>query len=156
MPRGNDAAAAAEEFKAKVGADPNAEDMIKLTAERWPRELLTANNHSVDEEATSDADDDAVQGLVGDRHVLGYAVRGPFVTVVSEDDSGFTVKQAFPFEGREKEAERFMEPAAEDAEAADAEAQAEAEKAHAEATKAAEAEAKAEEKKAAPAAAAKK
>lgn len=104
-PRGNDAEAAAEELKAKLGASANAEDMIKLSAERWPAGLRAANARAIDEQATEEMDDDQAQGFVGGRHVLGYAVRGPFLVVVSEDDTGFTVKQAFALD--EKQAERL-------------------------------------------------
>jgi hypothetical protein len=137
-PRGNDAAAAAEEFKAKMGASPNAEEMIELSAARWPRELRAANNRTVDEDATAELDDSEVEGLVGDRHVLGYAVRGPFVVVVSEDDTGFTTKEAFPHAGSEKEAARLSEPTPEDAEEADKAVQAAAAKEAKEAEKEAE------------------
>lgn len=109
MPRGNDAEAAAEELKAKLGASPNAQEMIDLSAARWPQELRAANNRPLNEAATDEMDDEKAQGFVGDREVLGYAVRGPFLVVVSADDSGFTVKQAFALD--EKKAERAARPA---------------------------------------------
>jgi hypothetical protein len=111
--RGNDAATAAEELRAKLGAEPNAEEMIALSAARWPAELRAANNRPVDEEGTSELDEQKAQDFVGDRNVLAYAVRGPFLVVVSEDDTGFTVKQAFALD--EKKAERMLprEPAPE-------------------------------------------
>lgn len=121
MARGNDAAAAAEELKAKLGAEPNAQEMIDLSAARWPEELRAANNRAIDEDATDELEDKDVEGLVGDRNVLGYAVRGPFVVVVSEDDSGFTIKQAFARKGQEKQAERLTPktPEEQDEEAAE-------------------------------------
>ena len=148
MPRGNDAEAAGRELQAKIDVPLNAEEMIKENAARWPRELRTANLRPVNDRATEELGDDGAQALVGDDQiVLGYAVRGPFVVVVSEhEDTGVVTKQAFPHEGHEKEAERFSEPAEEDAEKADAEAIKEQEEAHAAAEKAAEEEAKAAEK----------
>jgi hypothetical protein len=134
--RGNDAEAAAAELKARLGAAPNAEELIALNAEQWPQELRAANNRNVDESATEDLDESDVQGLVGDRTVLGYAVRGPFIVVVSEDDDGFTVKQAFPAPGQEKQAERAARVAAppEPEPEAAAEPEAEAEEAEAKPT----------------------
>lgn len=104
MARGNDGAAAAEELKAKLGTSGNAADMIALSDERWPAELRAASNRRVNEEATADLDEDKAQSFVGDRQVEGYAVRGPFLVVVSSDDDGFVIKQAFPLD--EKRAEK--------------------------------------------------
>lgn len=105
MARGNDAEAAAEELKAKLGTTGNAADMIALAAERYPAELHAANNRRIDQEATDELDEDKAQSFVGDREVLGYAVRGPFLVVVSSDDDGFVVKQAFPLDKKKAERE---------------------------------------------------
>jgi hypothetical protein len=136
MARGNDAEAAADELKAKLGTSGNAEDMIALAAEGQSPELRAANLRPVDQEATDELDEDKAQGFVGDRQVLGYAVRGPFLVVVSSDDEGFTVKQAFALD--EKKAKRLLPKSSEEQ---DKEAEKEAkerEKEHAEAEKEAE------------------
>jgi hypothetical protein len=111
--RGNDAEAAAEELKAKLGAEPNAEDMIKLSADRWPLELRAANNRPIDTKATEELDESKAQGFVGDREVLDYAVRGPFLVVVSADDTGFTIKQAFALDKAKAAKAAPQEPAPE-------------------------------------------
>ena len=105
MARGNDAEAAADELKAKLGTSGNAEDMIALAAERQSPELRAANLRPVDQKATDELDEDKAQGFVGDREVLAYAVHGPFLVVVSSDEDGFTVKQAFALD--EKKAEKL-------------------------------------------------
>jgi hypothetical protein len=124
--RGNDAEAAAAELKAKLGTPGNAEDMIQLAAERYTKELRAASHRPVDDEATAEMDEDTVQGFVGDREVLAYAVRGPFLVVVSTDEDDFTIKQAFALD--EKKAEKLMprerapEPEADDEDSETAEA----------------------------------
>ena len=105
MARGNDSEAAAAELKAKLGTSGNAEDMIALAAERYPAELRAANLRPVNQKATDELEEDKVQGFVGDREVLGYAVRGPFLVVVSTDDDGFIAKQAFALD--EKKADKL-------------------------------------------------
>ena len=59
----------------------------------------------VDEKATGELEEDKVQGYVGDREVIGYAVRGPFLVIVSSDEDGFSIKQAFALD--EKKAEKL-------------------------------------------------
>ena len=133
MARGNDAEAAAEELKAKLGTSGNAEDMIALAGERDSPELRAANLRPVDQEATDELGEDKAQGFVGDRQVLGYAVRGPFLVVVSSDDDGFVIKQAFALD--EKKAEKLL-PKSDEERDKEAEKDAkEREKEHAEAEK---------------------
>ena len=137
-PRGNDAAAAGTELQARTGQDPNAEDMIAANAARWPAELRAANNRPIDQAATDELDEDAVAGEVdaeGEIQVLGYAVRGPFLVVVYEDENGVLHKEAFTRKGKEKQAQRLAPPE-QDPEEADKEAQKEAEAAAKEAEKA--------------------
>lgn len=124
MARGNDSAAAEEELTARTGMAPNAEQMIAENVARWPAELRAANNRAVDQDATDELSDDDVAGMV-DGEVLGYAVRGPFVVVVSEDEDGNIVKEAVPRKGQEKQAEKLA-PEAKSPEEADKEAQKEA------------------------------
>jgi hypothetical protein len=104
--------------------------MIAANQERWPTELLAANNRAVDPEATDELDEDQVQGLLEEgQTVVSYAVRGPFVVVVSEDEDGNVSKEAFPRPGHEKQAERLAPKFTEkDAEKADKEARKQAEK----------------------------
>jgi hypothetical protein len=94
---------------ARTGQNPNAETMIAENQARWPEELLAANNRPIDAEATNEMSEEDAQGLLDDDNatVLSYAVRGPFVVVVSEDADGNVTKQAFPREGHEKQAERL-------------------------------------------------
>ncbi len=137
-PRGNDAAAAGTELQARTGEAPNAEDMIAANAARWPAELRAANNRPVDQDATDELDEDAVAGEVeaeGEIQVLGWAVRGPFLVVVYEDEDGTLHKEAFTRKGKEKQAERLAPPT-QDPEEADKEAQKEAKEAEKEAEKA--------------------
>jgi hypothetical protein len=133
VPRGNDAEAAAAELSAKVNVPLNAEEMIEANAARMTKELRVANLRPVDQEATDELGEDGAQKLVGDDAVvLGYAVRGPFVVVVSEDEDGRTTKQAFVAEGKEKQAERAAppEPEPEPETATEAEAATEAKEEH--------------------------
>ena len=148
MPRGNDGDAAGTELKARTGEAPNAEEMIAANAERWGPELRAANNRPIDQAATDELDEEEVAGLIeGDDEVLGWAVRGPFVVVVSENpDTGEVTKQAVARKGQEKKAERLAGPAAEDPEEADARAQKEAQEAEKEHEKAEAEAAKADEK----------
>ncbi|MBO0705418.1 MAG: hypothetical protein J2P39_08865, partial [Candidatus Dormibacteraeota bacterium] len=62
----------------------NAEDFIQANQARWSKELRAANKRPIDHEATRDMDEGEAGGyLEGNRQVLDYAVRGPFVVVVS-------------------------------------------------------------------------
>jgi hypothetical protein len=109
-PRGNDAEAAGTELAARTGEAPNAEEMIADNAARWSAELRAANNRPVDQAATDEMDEDEAAGLVeaeGEIVVLGFAVRGPFVVVVYEDEDGNVVKEAVQRKGHEKQAERL-------------------------------------------------
>jgi hypothetical protein len=137
-PRGNDAEAAGTELQARTGEAPNAETMIAENAARWPAALRAANNRPLDQAATDELDEDEVAGMVeaeGEITVLGFAVRGPFVVVVYEDEDGQVVKEAVQRKGHEKQAERLA-PAEPDPEEADKEAQKEAEAAARDAEKA--------------------
>lgn len=131
-PRGNDADAAGTELQARTGEAPNAETMIADNAARWPAELRAANNRPIDQEATAEMDEDAVAGeldVEGEVQVLGWAVRGPFLVVVYEDeDTGEVHKVAVTRKGKEKQAERMAGPKPKDPEEADKEARKEAEK----------------------------
>lgn len=131
-PRGNDGTAAGTELQARTGEAPNAEDMIAANTARWPAELRAANNRPVDQAATDDLDEDAVAGeldVEGEVEVLAWAVRGPFLVIVYEDESGEIHKKAVTRKGQEKQAQRLAPPP-EDAEKADKEAQEQAEKEH--------------------------
>jgi hypothetical protein len=107
-PRGSDAEAAGEELTARTGFTPNAEQMIADNQARFPQELLAASNRPIDHEATDAMDEDEAQSYLDDAEatVLGYAVRGPFVVVVSEDEDGVMTKSAHVVKGKEKAAER--------------------------------------------------
>jgi len=109
--------------------EPNAEAYIQANAERWPAELLAASKRPIDHEATSEMDESEAEGyLEGDKTVLDYAVRGPFVVVVSEDnETGEVSKEAFTLKGKEKQAERATRtPESIAAEQAEADAEGEA------------------------------
>lgn len=99
MPRGNDSEAAGQEMKAKLGANPNAEDLIGYSNRQMTPELRAASNRQVDQDATQEMDEGEAQGKLDEgEHVLSYAVRSPFLVVVSEDDDGNIRKQAFPLD----------------------------------------------------------
>lgn len=102
MPRGNDAVAAEREFRARLGGvAPNAEELIKLNASLYPKELKAANNKPIDHEATDALSESEVQSYVGsDRTVADYAVRGGTLVVVSVGEDGYTLKQAFVLEDK--------------------------------------------------------
>lgn len=144
-PRGNDAAAAGTELRARTGNEANAEGMIADNAARWPAELRAANNRPIDQKATDELDEDAVASEIdaeGDIEVLGWAVRGPFLVAVYEDvATGEVHKVSRTRKGKEKQAERLAPPE-KDPEEADKEYQQEAEAEHKEADKEAEKEAK--------------
>lgn len=109
MPRGSDAEAAGAELKARTGMVPNAEDLIAANQARMTKELRAASLRPVDAEATNEMDESEAQGfLEGDRTAVSWAVRGPFVVVVSEDAEGTLEKSAFMRKGKEKQAERAM------------------------------------------------
>ena len=109
MPRGNDSEAAGTELKAKVGIAANAEARIAANKERWSRELSAALKRPVDRAATAEVDEGEAQGYVeGDETAITWAVRGPFIVVVSEDEFGTLHKHAHTFKGREKQAERLL------------------------------------------------
>lgn len=110
MPRGSDAEAAGTELKARTGMDANAEDYIEANNARWTAELLAANKRPIDQAATDEMDEGEAEGyLEGDQTVLSYAVRGPFVVVVAEDnETGEVTKEAFALKGKDKQAERAM------------------------------------------------
>lgn len=107
-PRGSDADAAGEELKARTGFTPNAEDMIGENTARFTEELRAASNRPIDQEATDEMDEDEAQGYVedDDQTVVNWAVRGPFVVVVTEDEDGAMHKTAYSLKGKEKQAER--------------------------------------------------
>jgi hypothetical protein len=110
MPRGSDADAAGEELKARTGFTPNAEDMIAENTARFTEELRAASNRPVDQEATDEMDEDEAQGYVegDDETVVNWAVRGPFVVLVTEnDETGEVTKQVHAIKGQEKKAERL-------------------------------------------------
>lgn len=99
MPRGNDSEAAGQEMKAKLGANPNAEDLIGYANRMMTPELRAASNRQVDQKATDELDASEAEGKVDDgQYVLSYAVRSPFLVVVSEDEEGYVTKQAFPLD----------------------------------------------------------
>lgn len=108
MPRGSDADAAGEELKARTGFAPNAEDAIAENTARFTEELRAASNRPIDQEATDEMDEDEAQGYLedDDQTVVNYAVRGPFVVIVAEDEEGALTKSVYPLKGKEKQAER--------------------------------------------------
>jgi len=108
MPRGSDAEAAGQELKARTGVVPNAEALIAANQARFSRELQAASKRPIDMKATDEMDEDEAKGYLEDEgEVVSYAVRGPFVVVVYEDENGVLHKSAHPFKGREKQAERY-------------------------------------------------
>lgn len=108
-PRGSDAAAAGAELQARTGMSPNAEKMIEANKARMTRELRAATARSVDYKATEAMDADEAQGFVeGEGQVVAYTVRGPFIVLVCEDESGSLHKQAHVLKGKEKQAQRAM------------------------------------------------
>lgn len=112
MPRGSDAEAAGAELTARTGITPNAEDLIQANQARMTRELRAANNRATDFAATEEMDQGEAQGYVeGDGEAVSWAVRGPFVVVVSEDDDGHLTKEAHPLKGKDKQAERALRTA---------------------------------------------
>lgn len=107
-PRGSDSQAAGAELQARTGVTPNAEQLIAANQRRWSRELRAAGNRPVDQEATDEMDESDAQGyLEGDETAIDWAVRGPFVVVLAEDEDGNLAKRAFVLKGKEKQAERF-------------------------------------------------
>lgn len=126
-PRGNDAEAAGQELKAKLGANANAEEMIAAGAESYGPELRIANNRGLNQKATDELDEERAQSFVGDDHeVLGYAVRGPFLVVVSSDENGFITKQAFALdEKKAKKAKALQQPDAPEPDSDDSESDSE-------------------------------
>ena len=109
MPRGSDAEEAGKEFRAKTGMSPNAETMILANAGRMSRELRAANRRPVDQGKTKELEESDLESyLEGGREPLDWAVRGPFLVIVSEDDEGNMTKEAFVLKGQEKKAERAL------------------------------------------------
>lgn len=92
MPRGNDAEAAGKELEAKLGTEPNAEEMIEANARKWPAELRAAQRKPINEEATAALDPGTVA-----KHVKGvlldFAVRGEHVIAVVETALGDVRKE---------------------------------------------------------------
>jgi hypothetical protein len=114
MPRGNDARAAAAEFRGQYGLTGNAEDLIEANRAAYPADLRAANLLPVDTE--HDVDLDAVQGKVEGGRVLAYAKRGDYFVAVVETESGHKYKQVIPAH------ELGIGPEPERTEASDAEA----------------------------------
>jgi hypothetical protein len=112
-PRGSDAEAAGQELEARTGFAPNAEQMIADNQERFTQELRAASNRPLNQQATDEMDEDEAQSYLDDAEatVLDYAVRGPFVVVVSEDEDGEIHKTAHVVKGKEKSAERLTRTA---------------------------------------------
>jgi hypothetical protein len=83
--------------------------MIAANQERFSQELRAASNRPIDQEATDEMDEDEAQSYLDDAEatVVSYAVRGPFVVVVSEDEDGVVTKTAHTVKGKEKSAERL-------------------------------------------------
>lgn len=101
MPRGNDSTAALVDLRGEYGQyGGNAEDMIAASRAAVGPELRAANKMSPDYEATAKLIEEGgletADGMVDDATVLDLSVRGDFVVVVAETDSGRTFKQAFP------------------------------------------------------------
>lgn len=107
-PRGSDSQAAGAELQARTGVTPNAEQLIAANQRRWSRELRAAGNRPVDQEATDGMDEGDAQGyLEAEQTAIDWAVRGPFVVILAEDEGGNLSKQAFVLKGKEKQAERL-------------------------------------------------
>lgn len=116
-PRGSDADAAGAELQARTGVAPNAEQMIKANQQRWPAELKAASKRAVDQAATDEIDQSAAQALLeGEGTVVSWAVRGPFVVLVYEDDRGRLHKTVVAREGQESQVQRATRSAAQPAE----------------------------------------
>jgi hypothetical protein len=110
VPRGSDADAAGEELTARTGFTPNAEQMIAENQDRFSKELRAASNRAIDHAATDEMDEDDAAGYLEDSDdvtVLDYAVRGPFVVIVYEDEDGVMHKEAHTLKGKEKSAARL-------------------------------------------------
>lgn len=96
MARGNDAAAAAAEFRGQYGLTGNAEDLIQANRSAYPAELRAASLLPVNEPATNELDLEGLGGKldIGDEsRVLDAAVRGDQVIAVVETQSGHIYKQ---------------------------------------------------------------
>lgn len=112
MPRGNDADAAGAELKAKIGADANAEDLIKANAERWPADLRAAQRKPIDDAATNAIDESDVEKHIdNDSVLLAYAVRGKHIVAVSEDEDGLVHKSLVALADLGKAVERKIDKA---------------------------------------------
>jgi hypothetical protein len=112
---------AAQEFKDAYGFSGNAEQIIRANAQRETPELRRAARLTEDTEATKEmsAEDAASAAEVEPSKLRGHAVRGAFLVVVYEDESGSLAKKAVAREGEEVELtpEEQAEKAAADAEA---------------------------------------
>ena len=94
MARGNDAKAAAAEFRGQYGLMGNAEDLIEANRAAYPADLRAANLLPVDDE--TELDRDKVLGAVEGGKVLAFVKRGDYVIAVVETESGHVYKQVIP------------------------------------------------------------
>lgn len=95
MPRGNDAQAAAAEFRGQYGMMGNAEDLIQANRAANPADLRAASLGSINEKATDKLDLDKVAKAadVSSGRVLSAAVRGDKVVAVVETEGGAVYKE---------------------------------------------------------------
>lgn len=138
MARGNDAQAAAAEFRGQYGVMGNAEDLIQANRAAYPAELRAAQLGTVDDEASKDLDDEKVAKALGigeDSKILKSRIRGDKLVAVVQTPSGHVYKAVTDAESGVKGARRSPEggSADEDAAVQVAEAQAKAQQIIAEA-----------------------
>lgn len=93
MARGNDAQAAAAEFRGQYGTSGNAEDLIQANRAAFSADLRSAALIERNEDASNKLDLSKVQGEVEGGTVLDAAVHGDKVIAVVETESGHTYKQ---------------------------------------------------------------
>ena len=96
---------AAREFREAYGFSGNAEQIIRSNQMRVSPELRQAEMQIEDTEATSELDKSSAASAVDveEDQVLAYAVRGKWVVVVYEDETGSVQKTAGPREGSDYE-----------------------------------------------------
>ena len=96
---------AAREFREAYGFSGNAEQIIRAAQQGQTPELRRASRLSVNQEATDElSNEDAASAVdVEPGKVRDYAVKGDYVVVVYEDESGSLAKAAALTEGAEVE-----------------------------------------------------
>lgn len=135
MPSGNDAKAAAAEFRGQYGISGNAEDLIQANRAAYPSELRAAQLAPVNDEKSKDLDMEDVgkqANLAEGSEVLDAKVRGKYICAVIQTASGHTYKEVLAADGGDldgdESAEHKVQAAHSEALQKVQEAQAEAEK----------------------------